>query len=645
MAIHRLSEKLINYGFTEEEAEVYIFLSSMGPSPARVVSRRFNINRMRAYRTLQSLEGKGLVDRIVGRPMRFVAKPLQESLSRYIEGFREKIIELETREKEILDDWTNISDTTSEQTEEPRFRIFQGRQQIYTHLIQMCGRASSEIRIMTTMRDLQRLALMGIDDSLRTVSTKGIRIMMLTQVEDPNVTEMGYFSDFAEIRHVPLPAPVRFVTIDERETLTTTSMDDSMSLTTRDDTGLWTNAPSYNLAMNVFFDALWSLATEASVVVEMLQTGITPQAIRVIRTDQEFQETFLDMIGNSGESVHIMTSQINDLPLTIEEIHGSLEEDTEIKILTHLDTDRPKDIEEFLDKANVAHSLSPFDLQLLIVDEKEALMNIPSLRSLDRAVWSNMDSYVKTMLRVFEDYWAQGEEQRRAEEEIRSLALFPSENSNPVLRISKNGEVLYANDAARPLLEERGSMIGDAAPDEWVEWVSGAHASGLMEAREVIHGDRVFSVSIIPVVGTDYVNMYGRDMTEQKRQEEAFQTSELKFKQFFENEVTYCYMISAEGTILDINKKALETLGYEKEEVIGKPFLTTIYSSSSREKAQGLFKKWRETGELSDEELKIITKGGEERAVLLSVSAIKNTEGRPFISISVQRDITGWRRA
>ena len=137
MAIHRLSEKLINYGFTEEEAEVYIFLSSMGPSPARVVSRRFDINRMRAYRTLKSLEDKGLVDRIIGRPMRFIAKPLQESLSRYIEGFREKIIELEAREKEILDDWTNISDATSEQTEEPRFRIFQGRQQIYTHLIQL----------------------------------------------------------------------------------------------------------------------------------------------------------------------------------------------------------------------------------------------------------------------------------------------------------------------------------------------------------------------------------------------------------------------------------------------------------------------------------------------------------------------------
>ena len=91
MALDRLSEKLIDFGFTKDEAEVYVFLSSMGPSPARVVSRRFDINRMRAYRTLKSLEEKGLVERIIGRPMRFVANPLQESLSRYIDGFRERL--------------------------------------------------------------------------------------------------------------------------------------------------------------------------------------------------------------------------------------------------------------------------------------------------------------------------------------------------------------------------------------------------------------------------------------------------------------------------------------------------------------------------------------------------------------------------
>jgi hypothetical protein len=36
-------------------------------------------------------------------------------------------------------------------------------------------------------------------------------------------------------------------------------------------------------------------------------------------------------------------------------------------------------------------------------------MNKLSLRSLDRVVWSNLDPYVKTLIGVFEDYWARGE--------------------------------------------------------------------------------------------------------------------------------------------------------------------------------------------------------------------------------------------
>ncbi len=38
---------------------------------------------------------------------------------------------------------------------------------------------------------------------------------------------------------------------------------------------------------------------------------------------------------------------------------------------------------------------------------------------------------------------------KRAEEEISSLAKFPSEDPNPVLRIAKDGSILYANKAAQ----------------------------------------------------------------------------------------------------------------------------------------------------------------------------------------------------
>jgi PAS domain S-box-containing protein len=135
-----------------------------------------------------------------------------------------------------------------------------------------------------------------------------------------------------------------------------------------------------------------------------------------------------------------------------------------------------------------------------------------------------------------------------------------------------------------------------------------------------------------------------RDSTERQRMEESLQESEEKFRQFFENQPDYCYMISPEGTILDVNSSALDTLGYKKEEILGKPVISTVYAPSSRKKAENLLTKWKRTGKIKNEELTIISKEGEERTVLLSVEAIRDAEGQLLHSISVQRDITVRKR-
>jgi len=135
-----------------------------------------------------------------------------------------------------------------------------------------------------------------------------------------------------------------------------------------------------------------------------------------------------------------------------------------------------------------------------------------------------------------------------------------------------------------------------------------------------------------------------REALEQKRAERTLRLSEEKFKQFFENEPEYSYMVSIEGIILDMNGAALEALGYEKAEIVGKP-VTTIYAPESLARHRELFEKWRETGTLRDEELVILGKNGIRRTVLLSSSAVRDDSGRIVHSVSVQRDVTARKAA
>jgi PAS domain S-box-containing protein len=112
-------------------------------------------------------------------------------------------------------------------------------------------------------------------------------------------------------------------------------------------------------------------------------------------------------------------------------------------------------------------------------------------------------------------------ERKQAEEERENLAKFPSENPNPVLRITRDGILLYANDASSSLLTEWDCRESQTVPDYWCQAVSEAFTSGKPKKIETEHLGRKFSFEIAPVFEADYANLYGRDITERKQAEQA----------------------------------------------------------------------------------------------------------------------------
>ncbi len=120
--------------------------------------------------------------------------------------------------------------------------------------------------------------------------------------------------------------------------------------------------------------------------------------------------------------------------------------------------------------------------------------------------------------------------------------------------------------------------------------------------------------------------------------EQRLQESEDLFRKFFETNVNFCYMISAEGIILDVNASALEALEYKRDELVGQS-IATIYAPESRLNGAKTFEKWKRTGRVENEELVILTRAGERRTVLLNAGVHKSRDGT-VRSISVQTDIT-----
>jgi PAS domain S-box-containing protein len=112
-------------------------------------------------------------------------------------------------------------------------------------------------------------------------------------------------------------------------------------------------------------------------------------------------------------------------------------------------------------------------------------------------------------------------ERKRLEEEARSLARFPSENPNPILRLDKEGVILIANKSCRPLLDAWSCDIGKLAPEFLRDLVSKVYASGSSEAVDIECSGRFYEFFITPIMESGYANLYGRDITKRKIAEES----------------------------------------------------------------------------------------------------------------------------
>jgi len=109
---------------------------------------------------------------------------------------------------------------------------------------------------------------------------------------------------------------------------------------------------------------------------------------------------------------------------------------------------------------------------------------------------------------------------KRAEQEIKSLARFASESPNPILRVSAEGLIVYANNASRPLLIAWGADPGEYLTDDWAREVAQALETGLPLERELDLSGQVYSLLFAPIRDLGYVNIYARDITAVRRAEQ-----------------------------------------------------------------------------------------------------------------------------
>jgi len=240
-------------------------------------------------------------------------------------------------------------------------------------------------------------------------------------------------------------------------------------------------------------------------------------------------------------------------------------------------------------------------------------------------------------------------ERKQTEEEIKSLAKFPSENPNPVLRIDQEGILLYANQATFLLLADWNLQIGQAVPEVLRELMRETFVDQHVQTADIPCGERVFLVAAAPITETGYSNLYIQDVTERKRAEEALREAEAWFRTTLYSIGDAVITTDAKSRVQQMNPVAEALTGWREAEARGKPLAEVFYivNEETRRAVENPVTRVLREGVvigLGNHTL-LIARDGTERPIADAGAPIRNDRGEAVGVVLVFRDQTAERAA
>ena len=130
---------------------------------------------------------------------------------------------------------------------------------------------------------------------------------------------------------------------------------------------------------------------------------------------------------------------------------------------------------------------------------------------------------------------------------------------------------------------------------------------------------------------------YVKDITDRKKLEDALIESERRFRTFFENSAIFAYITTKDGEILEVNRAAVDLLGYKREELLSNK-VTNLYANP-RERER-FIKEIEAKGFVKDFLIHLRRRDGSIITCLDTATRVKDSEGNDTLYQGVIRDIT-----
>jgi len=256
MLLEKLKNELSKFGLTANQSKVYLFLEKYGPSTATQVSKTLKVPRTETYHLLTNLQNKGIVSATFQHPIRFSALSLDKAIGVLINAEKERVKNLESQEKHLVELWGTIPNfkVNQEDIKDGKFQMLQGVNQMTGKINDMVSSAKKSIQILASEKDFMKFYHSGFLEKISEANNIEPQLISSSSKKTEYIFE-GRLKEAVKRLPMKIKEDLCFIIKDDDQLLLFMK---SPSESPQNIIAMWTDSFSMVYTLKLLFTYIWS---------------------------------------------------------------------------------------------------------------------------------------------------------------------------------------------------------------------------------------------------------------------------------------------------------------------------------------------------------------------------------------------------
>ncbi|MDH5690968.1 MAG: MEDS domain-containing protein [Candidatus Bathyarchaeota archaeon] len=280
LSLEKDAQMLSDFGLTHNQAKVYLAIVQLGIAPVGKISRMSKVRREDVYRILPKLEKMGLVEKILGTPIKIRAIPLDDALSILIKHEKDaadqKLSALMAKKDQLLKDFSKNKKKLKLEGDETHFALLSTRDVIINKGITALKEAEKEIDIVTSLDEFSHFLPTIFAEPIEKLMKKGGKVRVILELHEYNELLLKNIEDYLSPRAYPdirfaYQSLSHYIIVDYGQVMMATSPEPPLG----EHPYLWTDNRSFAGLTQENFEELW----HSSMNSKAIQTDAIPNKV------------------------------------------------------------------------------------------------------------------------------------------------------------------------------------------------------------------------------------------------------------------------------------------------------------------------------------------------------------------------------